>query len=304
MQDALRLQQGRDEIGKETLQALQEAVCSLEGHHDALQETVHKRIRRLSLASRHQLGKALSTEPSEFVNTDTEDLARELLEYLHSMCATSMAHSGKHLDGRKYHDIQVVLGTSFLFVEKELDDVVKAKWKSIRNAAPSVANAVSKTGAKCMKLFMQTVLVISQFLPNDMAEALTATASLCSVEDLAKNDMSSPPCRLAVCFICQFLSKYDEKRYSPLIWAPITLLKWRCRALLGDDGCRKEQIFSWLSKLDRSHRKYIEQHFGKYMKYFYKPSMRERFFNFFTGFSADETLQDDDEDPLFYFNKF
>lgn len=265
MEAALHLQKGRDEIGKQTLKALKDTVCALEGEFDILQDTVHKRIKRLSLASRYELGKALSNSPGQLVNTDTEDLTKELLEYMNSMCQTAMAESGKQLVGKKYHKIQIILGTSFLFIEKELDQVVESKWKKIETAAPSVAASISTCGSMCIKKFMQTVVVVSQFLPADISSALLATAALCNAEKLKKADLSTAPCRIAVCFICQFLSKYEEDDYNPLIWAPLSLLKWGCRSILGEKGCDKDVVFKDVAKLDKKTQVYLEKHFGKYM---------------------------------------
>jgi hypothetical protein len=176
-----------------------------------------------------------------------------------------MAESGKKMAGKKYHKIQIILGTSFLFIEKELDQVVESKWKKIEDAAPSVAASISTCGSMCIKKFMQTVVVVSQFLPSDISTVLLATVSLCNAEKMKMNKLSTAPCRIAVCFICQFLSKYEETDYSPLIWAPISLLKWGCRSLLGEDTCDKDVLFKDLAKLDKKTQAYLEKHFGKYM---------------------------------------
>jgi hypothetical protein len=256
MEQALRLQNERDDVGKEAMHALKEAVCALEGEYDILAETVYKRIKRLSLASRHELGKILNPA-SELVDTDAEDLTKDLLEFMHSLCEGAMADAGKELAGTKYHKVQIVLGTSFLFIEKELNQVVDSKWKKIEAVAPSAAESVQSCGDMCLKKFMQTVLVVTNFLPSDIAQPLTDTASLC-IAHMTKKDKSI--CRLAVCIICQYLSKYKETEYSPLIWAPLSLLKWACRCTLGKEGCSSVEE-SYL-KLDKETQKYLEKHTG------------------------------------------
>jgi len=256
MEQALRLQNERDEVGKEALRSLKETVCALEGQYDILEDTVYKRIKRLSLASRHELGKVLHPT-SEMVNTDADDLTKDLLAFMHSLCEGAMDDAGKHLPGTKYHKVQIVLGTSFLFIEKELNQVVESKWKKIEAVAPAAAESVQSCGDTCLKKFMRTILVVTNFLPSDIAQPLTDTASLC-ITNMTKKDKSI--CRLAVCIICQYLSKYNETSYSPLIWAPLSLLKWACRSTLGSEGCSSVEE-SYL-KLDKETQKYLEKHTG------------------------------------------
>lgn len=256
MEQALRLQNERDSVGEEALRSLKDTVCALEGEYDILEDTVYKRIKRLSLASRHELGKVLHPS-SELVNTDADDLTKDLLAFMHSLCVDAMAEAGKPLAGTKYHKVQVVLGTSFLFIEKELNQVVESKWKKIEAVAPAAAESVQSCGDMCLKKFMQTVLVVTNFLPADIAQPLTDTASLC-ITSMTKKDKSI--CRLAVCIICQYLSKYNEASYSPLIWAPLSLLKWACRSHLGKEGCSSVEE-SYL-KLDKDTQKYLEKHTG------------------------------------------